>query len=68
MSNAKMLDLIRLMVRKMIGKLKTLNEVEENDWWTSHDRTWVFNARTRELFRIPNFQFPGRKELEERNE
>ena len=40
---------------------------KENDWWTSHDRTWVFNARTRELFRIPNFQFPGRKELEERD-
>ena len=51
----------------MKGKLKTLNEVEENDWWTSHDRTWVFNARTRELFRIPNFQFPGRKEAEERD-
>ena len=60
-------------------KKKTLNEIrkehgfdpvngEENDWWTSHDRTWVFNARTRELFRIPNFQFPGRKELEERDE
>lgn len=51
----------------MKGKLKTLNEVAENDWWTSHDRTWVFNARTRELFRIPNFQFPGLKELEERD-
>lgn len=50
----------------MIGKLKSLNECEENDWWTNHDRTWVFNARTRKLFRIPNFQFPGRKELEER--
>lgn len=56
------------MVKKMIGKLKTLNECEENEWWTSHDRVWVFNARTRELFRIPNFNFPGRKELEERDE
>lgn len=55
------------MVKKMKAKLKTLNEVGENDWWTNHDRTWVFNARTRELFRIPNFQFPGRKELEERD-
>lgn len=55
------------MVKKMIGRLKTLNEVEENEWWTSHDRVWVFNARTRDLFRIPNFQFPGRKELEERD-
>ena len=64
MRNVKKLDLIQLMVRTMKGKLKTLNEVAENDWWISHDRTWVFNARTRELFRIPNFQFPGRKELE----
>ena len=68
MKFVKNTDSIRLMVRTMKGKLKTLNEVEENDWWTSHDRTWVFNARTRELFRIPNFQFPGRKELEERDE
>lgn len=67
MKFVKNTDSIRLMVMTMKGKLKTLNEVKENDWWTSHDRTWVFNARTRELFRIPNFQFPGRKELEERD-
>lgn len=51
----------------MKAKLKTFNEVEENDWWTSHDRKWAFNARTRELIKFPDFQFPGRKELEERD-
>lgn len=51
----------------MIGKLKSLNECEENDWWTSHDRKWAFNSETRELIKFPDFQFPGRKELEERD-
>lgn len=68
MRNVKMPDLIRLMVRKMIGKLKTLNEAEENDWWTSHDRKWAYNSKTGELIKFPVFQFPGRKELEERDE
>nr|DAO53701.1 MAG TPA: hypothetical protein [Caudoviricetes sp.] len=51
----------------MIGKLKTLNEAEENDWWTSHDRKWAYNSKTGELIKFPDFQFPGRKELEERD-
>lgn len=68
MKFVKMPDLIRLMVRKMIGKLKTLNETEENDWWTSHDRKWAYNSKTGELIKFPVFQFPGRKELEERDE
>lgn len=34
-------------------------------WWTSHDRKWAFNSETRELIKFPDFQFPGRKELEE---
>lgn len=51
----------------MKGKLKTLNEVEENDWWTSHDRKWAYNSKTGELIKFPVFQFPGRKELEERD-
>ena len=55
------------MVRKMKGKLKTLNEVEKNDWWTSHDRKWAYNSKTGELIKFPVFQFPGRKELEERD-
>ena len=66
MRNVKMPDLIRLMVRKMIGKLKTLNEAEENDWWTSHNRKWAYNSKTGELIKFPDFQFPGRKELEGR--
>lgn len=37
-------------------------------WWTSHDRKWAFNSETRELIKFPDFQFPGRKELEERDE
>nr|DAP83415.1 MAG TPA: hypothetical protein [Caudoviricetes sp.] len=36
-------------------------------WWTSHDRKWAFNSETRELIKFPDFQFPGRKELEERD-
>ena len=55
------------MVRTMKSKLKTLNEVEENKWWTSHDRKWAYNSETRELIKFPDFQFPGRKELEERD-
>lgn len=68
MKFVKKRDLILLMVRTMKGKLKTLNEVEENDWWTSHDRKWAYNSKTRELIKFPDFQFPGRKELEERDE
>ena len=36
-------------------------------WWTSHDRKWAFNSETRELIKFPDFQFPGRKEAEERD-
>lgn len=35
-------------------------------WWTSHDRKWAYNSKTGELIKFPDFQFPGRKELEER--
>lgn len=34
-------------------------------WWTSHDRRWAFNSETGELIKFPDFQFPGRKELEQ---
>ena len=37
-------------------------------WWTSHDRKWAYNSETGELIKFPDFQFPGRKELEERDE
>lgn len=37
-------------------------------WWNSSDHKWLFNSETLELIKLPDFQFPGRKELEERDE